>query len=297
MQSKAYEHVTDRIIQSLKKGVVPWKKPWISLKPQNISGRAYTGINRLLLALNEYKYPIFLTMKQANDLGGRINKGEKSHLAVFWKIITVNAKNEDGEDTPKHIPYLRYYNVFNIEQTTLPLSVVKNADQIKSESECNGTESVQKAKELVASFRDVPSIEFNCEKACYIPALDRIMLPHRHLFQSDEGFYTTEFHEFIHSTGHPQRLNRKGIVELNFGSEEYSKEELIAEIGACFLCDLCGIAGNLDNSAAYIQGWMKALSDDPRMVVHAAGHAEKAVNFLTRQRETSGVLAAPRNGK
>ena len=119
-----------------------------------------------------------------------------------------------GEGTAKNIPYLRYYRVFNIEQTTLPLSVVKNADQIISESESDAAEPIEKAKELVASFKDVPVIEFNHEKACYIPAMDKIMLPYQHLFQSVEEFYATEFHELVHSTGHAKRLNRKGIQEI-----------------------------------------------------------------------------------
>ena len=285
MQDTIFKQVTDKIIQALEKGVIPWKKLWISITPRNINGRKYTGINRLLLGMTEYKYPYFLTMNQCNALGGRVKKGEKSNFVVFWKIM--NSKiTDDGKETVKHIPILRYYNLFNIDQTTLPLSVVKNADQIRSESEFDSNEPVQKAKELVESFTDVPEIEFNNEKACYIPALDKIMLPHRHLFKSDEAFISTEFHELIHSTGHPSRLTRKGIQKVNFGSEEYSKEELVAEIGACFLANLCGIVGTFENSEAYIRGWIKALENDPRMVVHAAGHAEKAVDFLMGKNDT-----------
>jgi antirestriction protein ArdC len=279
MINNVYVHVTNQIIQSLGKGVVPWKKPWITFRPQNVTGRMYTGINRLLLGSTEYKYPIFLTMKQANDLGGYIKKGEKSHLAVFWKVI--NKSTEDnGDQKVKPVPVLRYYHVFNIDQTTVPLSKVKNGDQILLKEELDCTEPVQKAKELVESFTDVPAIEFNNERACYIPAQDKILLPHRHLFQTDAEFFSTKFHELTHSTGHSKRLNRKGIQEINFGSEVYSREELIAEIGACFLCDMCGIVTTLDNSAAYIQGWMKALEKDSRLIVTAAGQAEKAVGFL-----------------
>lgn len=280
MDNNVFNLVTEKIIQSLEKGVVPWKKPWTSLIPQNINGRPYIGINRLLLNINQYKYPYFLTMKQANELGGHVKKGEKAHLAVFWKILTVPSET-DGEGTAKKIPYLRYYRVFNIEQTTLPISVVKNADKILSESDAETLEPIQKAKELLASFKNLPVIEFNHEKACYIPAKDKIMLPWEHLFESVEEFYATEFHELIHSTGHAKRLNRKGIQEIHFGSETYSQEELAAEIGACFLCNQVGITTTFDNSAAYIQGWVKALKKDPRMIVTASGHAEKAVDFLT----------------
>ena len=279
MQDKIFEQVTGRIIQALEKGVVPWKKPWTSLTPQNIKGRPYTGINRLLLNLNQYKYPIFLTMKQGNDLGGYVKKGEKSHIAVFWKVMTYKDRNSNGEETVKHVPYLRYYNVFNIDQTTVPISAVKNV-QIRSDGEIESTDPIRNAKELITSMKDIPEIEFNAVKACYIPAIDKIMLPHQNLFQSDAEFYATEFHELIHSTGHVKRLDRKGIQEVRFGSDVYSKEELIAEIGACFLSSLCGMNGVFENSAAYVQGWIKALKNDPRMVVHAAAHAEKGVDFL-----------------
>lgn len=280
MDNNVFNLVTEKIIQSLEKEVVPWKKPWTSLVPQNINGRPYTGINRLLLNINEYKYPYFLTMKQANELGGHVKKGEKAHLAVFWKILTVPS-GTDGEGTAQKIPYLRYYRVFNIEQTTLPISVVKNADKIQSETNDDTREPIQKAKELLASFKDLPVIEFNHEYACYIPALDKILLPYEHLFQSVEEFYVTEFHELVHSTGHEKRLNRKNVKRINSGSDAvYSKEELVAEIGACFLCNQVGITTTFDNSAAYIQGWVKALKKDPKMIVIAAGHAEKAVDFL-----------------
>lgn len=279
MQDKIFNQVTERIVQALEKGIVPWKKPWTSLTPQNIKGRAYTGINRLLVNLADYRFPIYLTMKQANDLGGSVKRGEKSNIAVFWKIMTYKDRNSNGEETVKHVPHLKYYNVFNIDQTTVPITAAKNAP-IRSDGELDSTEPVRNAQELIASMKDIPEIVFNAEKTCYIPALDKIMIPHRNLFRSDDEFYTTKFHELIHSTGHRNRLNRKGIQEVRFGSDVYSKEELIAEIGACFLSNLCGMSSTFENSAAYVQGWLKALRNDPRMVVHAAAHAEKAVGFL-----------------
>jgi antirestriction protein ArdC len=285
MGENVYDHVTKQIIQSLEKGVVPWKKPWITFRPQNATGRKYTGINRLLLGSTDHKYPIFLTMKQANELGGRIKKGEKAHLAVFWKVINKSIE-DNGDQKVKPVPVLRYYHVFNIDQTTVPLTKVKNADQIRIDEGLEDTEPIQKAEGLVGSFTDVPEIEFNNERACYIPAQDKILLPHQHLFKSDAEFLSTKFHELTHSTGHAKRLNRKGIQEINIGSEVYSKEELIAEIGACFLSDMCGITATLDNSAGYIAGWMKALERDSRLIVTAAGQAEKAVGFLVGKIDT-----------
>jgi antirestriction protein ArdC len=130
MNNTIFVDVTNKILEALKKGVVPWKKPWVSLSPRNINGRPYTGINRLLLNLTDYKYPYFLTFKQTSALGGSVKKGEKGNLVVFWKIINGRSKN-DGESTVKQIPCLRFYHVFNIDQTSLPISVVKGGDQIR----------------------------------------------------------------------------------------------------------------------------------------------------------------------
>jgi len=282
MDNRIYESVTNKIIQALESGVVPWRKPWRQAIPQNISGRHYTGINRLLLELTTYRYPYFMTFKQLKEHGGYVKKGEKSHLIVFWNIINANIKDDDGNNSIKKIPVLRYYNVFNIEQTTLPVTVVKNAVQVSKDEQSDYDEPIQKAKELVESFKNVPPIEYNWGKACYIPTLDKIMLPHEHLFSSEEEYFCTEFHELVHATGHPSRLNRKGIQSINFGSE-YSQEELVAEIGACFLSQHCGIENTFGNSTAYIQSWIYALKDDPKMIVHAAGQAQKAVDFLMHE--------------
>lgn len=280
MSDQVYENVTNRIIKALEGGVVPWKKPWVSISPRNVNGRPYTGVNRLLLNLPGYQYPFFLTMRQANELGGYVKRGEKAHIAVFWKIIKAKTKDDDGKEVVKSIPYIRHYSIFNILQTSIPLSAVKGFDQIRSEQESECREPVQRAKELLEACKDVPEIRFNAERACYIPAQDVIYLPYQNLFKSDEEFFATEFHELIHATGHSKRLNRKGIQEVNFGSETYSKEELVAEIGSCYISNMCGLTTTFDNSAAYIQGWLKVLKNDPKMIVNAAGHAEKAVNFL-----------------
>lgn len=129
MSKQVYENVTNKIINALERGVIPWKKPWVSFSPRNVNGRPYTGVNKLLLNLSDYQYPFFLTMKQANELGGYVKKGEKAHIAVFWKIIKAKTKEDDGKEVVKSIPHLRYYSIFNISQTTVPLSAVKGFDQ------------------------------------------------------------------------------------------------------------------------------------------------------------------------
>lgn len=281
-----YDIVTQKIIDSLEKGVVPWKKPWLTGHPQNISGRRYTGINRLLLDLTEYRYPYFLTPNQIQAHGGLINRREEPHLAVFWKFIEKHETDIYGDDQIKKIPYLRYYKVYNIEQTNLPLTIAKHYKQSLADKDepqnTDGLNAAERARELVASFTDIPVIEYNWgDRACYIPAGDKIRLPYEHFFVSPDEFYSTKFHELVHSTGHSKRLNRQGIQDINFGSHEYSKEELIAEIGSCFLCEMCGMQQHtFENAAGYIQNWIKALNNDKRMIVHAAAQAEKAVGYL-----------------
>jgi antirestriction protein ArdC len=280
METSIYEQVTNKIITALENDIIPWKKPWKNLIPQNINGRPYTGINRILLNITEYQFPFFLSFNQVKQFGGYVKRGEKAQFAVFWKVLKRTETNEEGKEITKEIPYLRYYNLFNISQTTLPASIAKKLPKSKFDIPLDENNPIENAKQLLSYFKDLPEIEYNWVKACYIPKLDKILLPHDYQFSSEEEFYSTKFHEIIHSTGHPKRLNRKGIVEINFGSHQYSKEELIAEIGTCFLCGMVGIKNTFQNSTSYIQSWIGALKNDSKMVVYAAGAAEKAVDFL-----------------
>ena len=276
MSNKVYEIVTGRIIEKLEQGEIPWHMPWSSELPKNlVSGKTYRGINVFLLGSMGYSSPYWLTFHQANNLGGHVTKGEKSTMVVFWKMW--DRENTDGEK--ESIPVLRYFRVFNVDQVSLPTEKMP-ADPVK-----NDIEPIPLSRAIVANWNQCPEITHGEPRAYYRPSTDTVNMPQPESFEGSEGYYSTLFHELTHSTGHESRLNRPGIVELTgYGTRDYSKEELIAEMGAAFLCAVTGIEDRiLDNSAAYIQGWLKRLSNDPKMVVLAAAQAQKAADFIQGQ--------------
>lgn len=279
MAINVYEMINSRIMELLEQGTVPWKKPWqgTAAMPQNlVSKKAYRGVNSFLLACQPYGSPYWLTFKQCSELGGKVVKGSKSTPVVFWKMLDQNTSEQDVETTVTVSRFiLKYYNVFNAEQcegiTTPPLpepstlfSPIENAELIFLGMPCK------------------PEIKYGGNRACYSPNLDYVQLPEKTAFNSPEEYYSTLFHELGHATGHAKRLARKSVLEPSyFGSHEYSKEELVAEMGAAFLCGHAGIDNaTIDNSAAYIQGWLKALKDDKTLLVHAAAQAQKAAEYI-----------------
>lgn len=273
MSNQVYEIVTERIIKKLEAGVIPWRKPWregnaVSWDRQ----RAYRGINAMLLDAGEYA-----TFKTIQAHGGTVKKGEKGHLVVFWKWIDVkDADADEGTDETKKIPYLRYYKVFEINTQTEGLKSKRKTGPI---AELN---PIEEAEKIIAGYQDSPPITRAGGRAYYRPSTDEINVPPLELYNNAAEFYSTTFHEMIHSTGHQSRLNRKDVVKTAaFGSEDYSKEELVAEIGAAMLCTLAQIEQTtIDNSASYIKSWLRVLKDDVKMVVLAAGAAQKAADYI-----------------
>lgn len=291
--SNVYEIINSRIIELLQQGTVPWRKTWHveTNSPKNLaSKKEYRGINIFLLGCQEYSSPYWLTFKQCQDKGGRVRKGEKSTPVVFWKWI--DSKDADDVDQERagskgKVPLLRYYSVFNVEQVegiTVPPS---------PETTSNPFSPINRAQEIIAGMPLSPDIRHGGNKACYSPMLDYVKLPTPEAFESPEEYYSTAFHELTHATGHASRVGRKGILEPSyFGSHEYSKEELVAEMGAAFLCGHAGIEQKvLGNSAAYIQGWLKALKNDKALLVHAAAQAQKAADFILNRKEGGSDFA------
>lgn len=268
-----YAEVTARIIEQLEQGVIPWRKPWITSGAaiSHSTGKPYSLLNQILLT----KPGEYVTFNQITADGGHVKKGAKSSMVVFWKWI--ETEDEDNPGETKKIPFLRYYNVFHIDQTegikpkySKPLPNVAQPDEA--------------AEAIVRDYltrSGVRLIHDEGDRAFYRPSTDSITLPLLAQFKDAAEYYSTLFHEMTHSTGHHSRLDLLTKVAA-FGSEDYSKEELIAEIGAATLVNYAGLetSGTLTNSAAYIQSWLKAMQDDKRLIVSASGKAEKAVNLI-----------------
>lgn len=272
-----YQAITDRIIAQLEKGQIPWKKPWSGITTgafNRVSKKPYSLLNQMILE-HDGEYATF---KQWSELGGKIRKGAKSEIVVFWKIIEQNEINSNGEEIKKSIPYLRYINVFHISQ-------VDGVEPIKK-IEINH-EPVAEAEKIKADY--VEREHFNIKEtisndAFYSPVRDFIQIPCREQYENIMEFYSTLFHEMVHSTGHKNRLGRfeESSKLVAFGSEDYSKEELIAEIGSATLMNVIGIETieTFKNSAAYIQSWLRVLKNDNKFIVSASSKAEKAVKYI-----------------
>jgi antirestriction protein ArdC len=271
--SSAYEIVTESIIKQLESGVAPWRKPWRTELPANlVSRKEYRGINIFLLASQGYGSRYWVTYRQAQILGGSVKKGEHSSKVAFWKIDEYRKANkETGEDENRKSILLRHYNVFNLEQ----------CDGIKSPEPSRLIHPIKQCESIINSMPNPPRFVRD-SRAFYRPSNDSVGMPSRWAFDSVEGYYSTLFHELTHSTGHPSRVGREGIMDHNpFGSEDYSKEELVAEMGAAMLCGVAGIESEtLGNSAAYLQSWINRLRSDSRLIVSAASQAQRAADYI-----------------
>ena len=279
MEKSVYELVTDRIIEQLEQGVIPWQKPWTGVRSgayNRISKKSYSLLNQMLL---QHKGE-YATFKQWQDLGGHVRKGEKSEIVCFWKIQPVEEEQEDGTKAVKQIPLLRYYNVFHISQ-------VDGVEPLPEE-ELHDIEPIEKADNVLLDYwtRENITVEHMAgNRAYYSPTLDMIHLPLFEQFTSATEYYSTAFHESVHSTMKESRCNRaedrKGKL-VAFGSDEYSKEELVAEIGSATILNIIevGTENSFNNSTAYIQNWLSVLRDDVKFIVSASSKAEKAVKFI-----------------
>ena len=276
-----YEVITGRIIKQLESGTAPWHKPWKvqgkSGLPRNlVSGREYRGINVWTLLSSGYASPCWLTFRQARQLDGHVRQGEVGSPIVYWKFG--RREVEDGDEImEKRSVLCLYYTVFNVEQCEglkiQPAEPAENQPQVQPIEAC---------EQIIAGWRGKPVIKHGGDCASYSKVLDSVRMPERTYFDSVEEYYSTLFHELAHSTGHPARLNRSTLTHFErFGDHNYSREELVAEMGAAFLAGYCGIENRtINNSAAYLANWLKALKDDSRMVLVAASQAQKAADLV-----------------
>jgi antirestriction protein ArdC len=278
---KIYEMVTDQIVKALESGNIPWHKPWAGGSAQQnlVSKKAYRGINPWILAARGFASPYWMSYKQAQSLGGTVRKGEKGTAIVFWNVYTAkSAKDEEKEE--KRFT-LCYYKVFNAEQCDLPEGTIPEA-----KTDENVVNPIEACEAIVNAMENPPTIKEGEPRAYYRQSEDLVNMPVRNLFDGSEEYYSTLFHELGHATGHPTRLGRFSENESQFfGSADYSTDELVAEFTAAFLCGETGIAlRTVDNSAAYIQGWLKKLKGDVKLVFQAAGKAQKAADYILNRK-------------
>jgi antirestriction protein ArdC len=287
-----HQEVTDRIVAALETGVAPWVKPWKETKggtmPHNaVTRRAYSGVNVLLLwiAAQEKGYAGsgWLTFKQAKELGGNVRKGEKATNIVFMKPLTFTETTEGGDTEEKSVLLARGYAVFNIEQCDgLP-------ERIHSQKADNLVEVETDAAFNAWVAGTGASLRHGGNRACYSPSHDAITMPKPEQFRDLNSYKATLLHELTHWTGHKSRLDRN--LRNRFGSQEYAAEELVAELGAAFLCAELQVDGQLQH-AEYIASWLKVLKADKRAIFTAASAASKAANYLKEAAAVPQLQAA-----
>lgn len=282
-----YETITNKIIAEIEKGVIlPWRKPWdISNAIPNVAfplrwnNIPYKGINVFMLWLTAaeqgYTAKHWLTFQQAKELGGSITKGEKSTMVVYTNKMEKEETDDEGQTTTKTIPYLKSYSVFNANQ-------IENLPEEYYQVPASDTKPMpERISELEQFFSATKAkIVYGGDKAAYSVSADRIYMPHIQLFESALKFYSVQGHELVHWSRHPSRLNRD-FGQKKWGDTGYAKEELVAELGNVMLASALGYAPeSMDDHVAYIQTWLEALRNDKRLIVSAASHAQRAVDYL-----------------
>lgn len=276
-----YGMVTDRILEEMEKGIIPWKKPWVGASGaiSHTTGKAYSLLNQLLLG----KPGEWLTFNQVSKEGGKVKKGEKSRFVVFWKWLKkeTDVLDENGKPVIEEIPYLKYFNVFHVDQC--------EGIKPRYNKPVSAFDADEKAQSVLDDYIAREGIKMGTgNESYYRPSEDLIVLPPMARFEKLAEYYSTAFHEAVHSTGAAKRLSRDGVTgKIRFGSEDYSKEELVAELGASMLVNHVGLEtdSSFANNVAYLAGWLEALKNDKRLIVSAAGKAEKAAKYILNEKD------------
>jgi antirestriction protein ArdC len=299
MKQDIYKQVTDKIIADLKQEKLTWLKPWSAgnmdgriVRPLSLNGVAYSGINVLMLwgaALEAgYGSPYWMTFKQAKELGAHVRKGERGNPVVYANTITKTEETEDGSEEERTIPFMKAYTVFNVEQ----IDGLPEHFYAKPEPIIDPARRMEHADAFFAATG--ADIRHGGHRAYYSGGSDHVQMPPFECFRSPESYYATLAHELTHWTKHPERLDRE-FSRKKWGDEGYAWEELVAELGAAFLCaDLALTPEPGSDHAAYIQSWLKVLKGDKRAIFSAAAHAQRAADFLharQQQPQQEGVAA------
>ncbi|MEH6575662.1 MAG: zincin-like metallopeptidase domain-containing protein [Amphritea sp.] len=280
-----YSRVTDQILADLEKGVKPWIKPWSAgntdgriTRPLRHNGTPYAGINVLVLwsaaVAQGFNSPTWMTFRQAKELGANVRKGEKGSLVVYANTMTRTEENENGEEVEQHIPFMKGYTVFNVEQIE---ELPENYYEVP-EPQFDPVARIEHAESFFAGTG--ATIRHGGNRAFYSRSRDAIQMPHFETFRDAESYYATLAHECTHWTGAKHRMDRD-FGSKGFGSEGYAQEELVAELGAAFLCaDLEITLEDREDHSSYIASWLKALKEDKRAIFRAAAHAQRAAEYL-----------------
>ena len=293
-----YQMFTDRVVKALDDAIARvkagekvqlfWQRPWVTANyaPRNLqSGRPYHGFNVLLLALetmdNGYTDPRWTTMRGANKLGGKVRKGQHATWVTLWKKVQANVENDEGESERKQILLLRAYMLFNVEQIDWPEGVLKPWEPEQAGDWSPREEAEQVVSDYLASEHAPTFDHKGGNRAFYNPFAHNVSLPKQERFRSAPGYYSTLYHELVHSTGHESVLNRVDNWD-RFGSEPYAREELVAELGAGMLVAHVGVDDDheFENTVAYIDGWRKRISEDPKLILQAATKAQEAADRI-----------------
>jgi antirestriction protein ArdC len=296
LRADVYARVTDRIVEDLARGVRPWAKPWAASAgqeraritlPLRSNGTPYRGVNVLLLwgaALDGgFSSPMWMTYRQAQELGGQVRKGETGSLVVFANRVTKTETGDDGADVEREIPVMKGYTVFNVEQIDgLPDRYRPRPAPLPDAGEpvAPGAPAIEPHAVAEAFFAETGAdFRHGGVQAFYVPARDLIQLPPVAAFRDAEAYAATKAHELVHWTGHPSRNAR--VFGKRFGDHAYAFEELVAELGAAFLCAYLGVTPEIrEDHAAYLAHWLQVLQQDKRAIFTAATHAQRAVDYL-----------------
>lgn len=295
--SNLYEEVTNKIISMIEQGVAPWRRTWskYGLARNYGTKHIYTGINLLLMNNTVHPIPYFMTFKQVKEYDGQIRKGAKAEKVIYFDVHYKDRndtsldkeealrRRKNGEEI-QILKFIKYYHVFNIED-------IEGIDFQIAEIELRPNEKLALCERIIEDMPNRPELkQINANKACYAPTHDFVNMPAIEQFESAEFYYATFFHELVHSTGHASRLAREEVMNpITFGSKSYSKEELVAEMGASFLCSSVQIDYDnvVENNAAYLTGWLKVLKEDSKFIFKVAADAQKAADYILNRSKTN----------
>ncbi len=289
-----YREVTDKIIGMIENGVAPWRRTWSTygLARNYATGHIYTGINLLLMNNTPHPIPYFMTFNQIQERGAQIRKGAKAQMVIYFNVYYKDANDRNlskyeaqaraanGEEI-QVLKFIKYYNVFNIAD-------IEGMEFEIPEMELKPNEKMEKCEAIIQGMPNRPELRsVDGNRAFYSPMLDFVNMPAIEQFETAEDYYATFFHELTHATGHASRLKREEVMNpQKFGSQPYSREELVAEMGASFLCSSVQIDYDAitENSAAYLAGWLKILKADSKFIFKAAAEAQKAADYILNRK-------------